>query len=80
YEVIEGVPTLEVETLEQALRALAEEMNLTAGQLFGILRIAVTGQRISTPLIESMVVIGKNEVLYRIARAVELLESFAGST
>jgi glutamyl-tRNA synthetase len=74
YAVIEGLPTMEVEPLETALRALAEEMNLTAGQLFGILRIAITGQRVSTPLIESMVVIGKQEVLNRIARAVDMLE------
>jgi glutamyl-tRNA synthetase len=73
-QVIEGLPTMEVETLEEALRALAEDMNLTAGQLFGILRIAVTGQRISTPLIESMVVIGKGEVLNRIGRALETLK------
>ncbi|HEY47953.1 MAG: hypothetical protein AMJ88_01075 [Anaerolineae bacterium SM23_ 63] len=79
YEIIEGVLTLEVETLEKMLRALAEDMNLTAGQLFGILRIAVTGQRISTPLIETMVVIGKDEVLNRIARALDMLESYAGA-
>lgn len=78
YEVIEGIPTLEVESLEETLRALAKDMNLTAGQLFGILRIAVTGQRISTPLIESMVVIGKNEVLNRISRALEILERYEG--
>ncbi|HEY43734.1 MAG TPA: glutamate--tRNA ligase [Anaerolineae bacterium] len=77
YEVIESLPTIEVEPLEAALRVLAEEMNLTAGQLFGILRIAITGQRISTPLIESMEVIGKQEVLNRITRAVDLLESQA---
>ena len=74
YQVIEGFPTLEVESLEEALRALAKENNLTAGQLFGILRIAVTGQRISTPLIESMVVIGKGEVLNRVGHALEILE------
>lgn len=79
YEVIEGLPPLEVESLEDMLRTLAKEMNLTAGQLFGILRIAVTGQRISTPLIESMVVIGKGEVLNRIARARATLESYAGA-
>jgi glutamyl-tRNA synthetase len=78
YEVIEGIPTLEVESLEETLRALAKDMNLTAGQLFGILRIAVTGQRISTPLIESMVVIGKTEVLNRISRALEILDRYEG--
>ena len=79
YEVIERLETLEVEILEEMLRALAKAMDLTAGQLFGILRIAVTGQRISTPLIESMVVIGKDEVLSRIARAIDILESYAGA-
>ena len=76
YEVIEGILTLEVESLEETLRALAKEMNLTAGQLFGILRIAITGQRVSTPLIESMVVIGKGEVLNRITCALEILERY----
>ena len=76
YPVIEGFPTLEVESLEEALRALAKDMSLTAGQLFGILRIAVTGQRVSTPLIESMVVIGKGEGLNRIGRALEILEKY----
>jgi glutamyl-tRNA synthetase len=76
FQVIEGFPTLEVESLEEALRALANDMNLSAGQLFGILRIAVTGQRISTPLIESMVVIGKGEVLNRIGHALEILERY----
>jgi glutamyl-tRNA synthetase len=80
HEIIEGLPAMEVEPLEAALRALAEEMNLTAGQLFGILRIAITGQRVSTPLIESMVVIGKQEVLNRIARAVEMLKSEAAGS
>jgi glutamyl-tRNA synthetase len=77
YEIVEGLPTMEVEPLEAALRTLAEEMDLTAGQLFGILRAAITGQRVSTPLIESMQVIGKQEVLNRITRAVDSLESQA---
>ncbi|UCF61971.1 MAG: glutamate--tRNA ligase [Anaerolineaceae bacterium] len=79
-EVVESFTTLDVESLEEALRALAEDLGLKAGQLFGILRIAVTGQRISTPLIESMVVIGKEEVLNRIAHALEKLESYTGAT
>jgi glutamyl-tRNA synthetase len=63
-----------VEPLESSLRDLADSLNLKAGQLFGILRIAVTGQRVSPPLIESMVIIGKDEVLNRIDNAIILLE------
>lgn len=69
YQVIDPLPALEVEPLEHALRSLADSLDLKAGQLFGILRIAVTGQRVSPPLIESMQVIGKNLVLERIQEA-----------
>ena len=74
-EVIQFAATFETETLEQALRDLADELNLKAGQLFGILRIAVTGQRVSPPLIESMEVIGKSTVIERIQIAIDLLKT-----
>jgi glutamyl-tRNA synthetase len=50
-------------------------MELKAGQLFGILRVAVTGQKVSPPLFESMAIIGKEKVLDRIHKAVEILEA-----
>ena len=77
HQVIEALPSMDIEPLEAALRSLADEINLKAGQLFGILRVAVTGQRISPPLIESMAFIGKAEVLARIERAIALLEAQA---
>lgn len=75
YQVIEALPSMDIEPLETALRFLADEISLKAGQLFGILRVAVTGQRVSPPLIESMAYIGKVEVLARIERAIALLEA-----
>lgn len=75
YEVIECLPALEVDKLEDALRNLAEELDLKAGQLFGILRIAITGQQVSPPLIESMGIIGKSKVLERISDAIEILRT-----
>jgi glutamyl-tRNA synthetase len=77
YAVIEAMSSMKTEPLEAALRALADEMGLKAGQLFGILRIAVTGQPVSPPLIETMTVLGQEEVLRRIAQAVSLLEQQA---
>jgi glutamyl-tRNA synthetase len=74
-EVIADQPSMEPAGLEAALRALAEELEISAGQLFGILRLAVTGQKVSPPLIESMEVVGKDTVLVRIDRAIQLLES-----
>jgi glutamyl-tRNA synthetase len=39
------------------------------------MRVAVTGQKVSPPLFESMEIIGKDKVLERIRKAVELLEA-----
>jgi glutamyl-tRNA synthetase len=75
HEVIQALSESEFEQLENALRDLADELGIKAGQLFGILRVAVTGQKVSPPLIESMVIIGKKIVLGRIERAAEILNS-----
>jgi glutamyl-tRNA synthetase len=76
-EVVSSMETIEPAVLEARLRELADDMGLSAGQLFGILRIAVTGQPVSPPLIETMHVLGRDEVIARISRAVELLEQQA---
>lgn len=57
------------------MRMLAEQLGLKTGQLFGILRVAVTGRTISPPLFETMEVIGKDTVLARIQQAIELLDA-----
>jgi glutamyl-tRNA synthetase len=61
------------EALEAALRALADELSLKPGQLFGILRVAVTGQTVSPPLFETMAVLGRQATLERVAWAEEQL-------
>lgn len=73
-----GLPEITPAAAEQPLRDLAGEMGIEVGQLFGILRIAVTGQPVSPPLLESMVIVGRDEVLGRIQRAADLLEARAG--
>jgi glutamyl-tRNA synthetase len=73
YQILEDLPKINHETAEEPMRSLAEELGLKAGQLFGILRVAVTGRTISPPLFETMSVIGKDTVLDRIHRAVEIL-------
>ena len=42
------------DALEAVLRALAEELGVKAGDLFSLLRVAVTGRKITPPLFESM--------------------------
>jgi glutamyl-tRNA synthetase len=71
--VLRQLPVFEPEPIEQMLRTLATDLGLKPGQLFGSIRIAVTAQRVSPPLVETMVILGRAEVLRRIENAVDLL-------
>jgi glutamyl-tRNA synthetase len=75
--IFEGLPEINPETAEEPLRGLAEQLDLKTGQLFGILRAAVTGQPVSPPLFESMAIIGKPLILRRMSKALQTLESMA---
>ena len=61
------------EPLEAALRALAEELGLRAGDLFMLCRVAVTGKRITPPLFETMEIVGAAPSLARMRAAVPVL-------
>ena len=73
YDLLASLPEITLQSAEPPMRRLAEELGLSAGQLFGILRVAVTGQKISPPLFESMAIIGEEKVLERVGEAVKLL-------
>jgi len=75
YAILEGLPEITHATAEEPLRGLVEEMDLKPSQVFGILRVAVTGQQISPPLFESMEVIGREKVLERVQNAITILET-----
>ena len=57
------------------MRELVAEMGLKPAQVFGVLRVAVTGQRVSPPLFESMEILGKELTLRRIQRAARELRA-----
>jgi glutamyl-tRNA synthetase len=59
--------------LEAALRALAEELGLKPGQLFGAIRVAVTGRTVAPPLFETLAALGRERSLARIRAAAEAL-------
>ena len=75
HQVIAALPETAFthEALEPPLRALADELSMKPGQLFGILRMAVTGQTVSPPLFETMAVLGREATLERVAWAEEQL-------
>jgi glutamyl-tRNA synthetase len=75
YRILSALDDIEPETAEPPMRAMVEASGFSAGQVFGILRVAVTGQKVSPPLFESMAIIGKQNVLDRIQAAIQILES-----
>ena len=75
HDILASLPDLSHQAAEPPLREYVEKSGLSANQVFGILRVAVTGQKVSPPLFESMEVIGKEKVLERLQKAAALLES-----
>jgi glutamyl-tRNA synthetase len=75
YEILAAQPELTHAVAEPPMRAYVESSGLSANQVFGIIRVAVTGQKVSPPLFESMEIIGREKVLERLKKAIELLEA-----
>ncbi len=75
--VLETVDPFTAENAEPPMRALVERLGLSPAQVFGILRVAVTGQKVSPPLFESMEIVGKDKVLARVRAALGELQAIA---
>jgi glutamyl-tRNA synthetase len=76
-EILSALPDVAHQTAEPPLRAYVETSGLNANQVFGIVRVAVTGQKVSPPLFESMEIIGRDVCLQRLVNAIELLDKSA---
>jgi glutamyl-tRNA synthetase len=74
YDILASLPDLSHRTVEAPMREYVEQSGFSAGQVFGILRVAVTGQKVSPPLFESMEIIGREKVLQRLQNAIKILE------
>ena len=62
------------EKIEKELRGLAEELNISAAKLIHPTRLALTGFGVSPGLFELIEVLGKETVLRRIQKAINVLE------
>ena len=69
--MLAGLPAWDAAALEQAVRAYAEERHLKLGLIAQPLRAALTGSDASPGIFDVMVVLGREEVLGRIADAAE---------
>ncbi len=70
---LEPLSAFDADSLEGVLRPLAAELGLKTGQLFGVLRVAVTGRIAAPPLFQTMAVLGKERCLRRIEAALAKL-------
>ncbi|MBI2856229.1 MAG: glutamate--tRNA ligase [Chloroflexi bacterium] len=70
---VEGLADWSPGPLEGVLRPLAQELEVKTGQLFGGIRVAVTGRTAAPPLFETMTVLGRNRCLFRMGAAVHAL-------
>src|SRR5699024_9435561 len=73
-ELIETTPAFEDEALEAALRRVADEQNVKHGQMFMILRVAITGRTVSPPLTASMAALGRERTAERVRIALTRLD------
>ena len=74
-ELLASIDPFEAEAIEPPMRALVQELGLKAGQLFGIVRWAISGKSVSPPLFGSLEAIGRERVLARLEAAERALEA-----
>jgi glutamyl-tRNA synthetase len=72
-EKLTPLSRFDADSLEAVLRPLAPELGLKTGQLFGVLRVAVTGRTAAPPLFATMAVLGRDRCMKRIAAALKML-------
>ena len=74
---LEDVPEWTEHAMEPPMRALTQELGLKTGQLFGIVRVAVTGKEVAPPLFGTMIVLGREKVMERLCAAERQLANAA---
>jgi len=74
YTTLESLSILKVETTETAMQGLLLKLNLSPKQAFTFLREAISAQRVTPPLFQSLEILGKSEVMSRLGNAIHFLE------
>ncbi len=76
-DLLGSLPSFSHDQIEGALRPLVTEIGAKAGSVFGVLRIAIMGKKVTPPLFESLAALGKEETMARIDQAVPLVSAAA---
>jgi glutamyl-tRNA synthetase len=70
-EALAGVEPFTVSGIEEALRGVVERIGAKPGQVFQPVRVAIAGGTVSPGIFESVALLGRNQTLRRIDRALE---------
>lgn len=72
-KILEGITAWEPAALEAKFTAYMDKEGLTPRELLSFLREAISGQRVTPPLFESMQVLGKEKTIQRLKEALALI-------
>jgi glutamyl-tRNA synthetase len=72
-DALAALPDWNHDACDHALRQLAEKAGVKAGLLINATRVALVGQPVAPPLFDTMVVLGKNQVIARLRRALPFI-------
>jgi glutamyl-tRNA synthetase len=74
-KLLSGFTDMSIGPVELAMQSLLEKLQQTPKQVFTFMREAISAQRVTPPLFESMAILGKDEVIRRITKAIDYLKS-----
>jgi glutamyl-tRNA synthetase len=72
-ETLRGFSERPEAEVEEKLRGLADSLGVKLGDLLMPVRVAVTGSRVSPPLLQSLRLLGEEQTLARLRKAIQIL-------
>jgi len=78
-KIVENMEKMErpwkAEIFEKIFRSLGDELVISPTQMFQLIRVAISGQSVTPPLFESIQILGEEETISRIKKALSFLKS-----
>jgi glutamyl-tRNA synthetase len=74
-DALEAAPSFDVAGVEAALREVVEKRGAKPGQVFQPVRVALAGQTVSPGIFETIALLGRDQTLERIDRALQRVQS-----
>ena len=71
HELLDSVSDWKLENINKNLETVVQDESVHTGKFFMDLRIAITGKKVTPPINESLVILGKDETLARLRRITE---------